>query len=381
MRYVVFQPTFTGTAYDLQIEKGRIAALLAERPGWTVTIASAAAHQLPHPLQSVAIGKGRLSTLRCIWRLAPDTDVLQLLNFHWRALIRAALYRLRNPRGVCYLRISGTTAASLERDERRLRHPLYRWLLRWGFRSIDLVSAESTGLLARFDRFLSLGGVRRLPTRLIVSSCGFDAEAVEDRMARVGAPEDGILYVGRIGVPVKATDVLLAAFRRLREELAVDASLTLVGPVQDGFMESFRRWRDKARAATSSAVSFVGPIWDRGELIERYLRAKVFVICSRSESGPNAFVEAASCGCLLVGTKVGEVADVIAAVGGGWEVEIEDVGGLAQALADAVRAPDGEQARRGRIAAFRRQYSWSGMIDRLAGELEALSRARGGRPA
>lgn len=377
MHYVMFQPTFAATPYDLHVDKGQLPLRLAQRAGWRVTVAATAVYRLPGGLGSVGMGEGRWNSLRCIWRIAGDTDVLQLHNFSWRCLARAVVYKLRNPRGVCYLRLSGSTAATLARDIGRLQHPAYRILLRLGLPSIDLISSESRGLLERFEAFTRRAGLRRMPARLIVSSCGFPPDEVLPRL-QPGPSGTDILFVGRLGAPEKALNVLLSAFQQLREQRGVPATLRLVGDGGPAFEEQFARWAAGVATATAHAVSCPGATWDREALLRHYLDARVFAICSRMESGPNVFVEAASAGCLLTGTPVGMVPDVCDAVGTGWITPVGDAHALAEALAAALRAPDSLEARRERIRRFNAAYSWPDTVDRLAAQLEDLSRAKRG---
>lgn len=377
MRYVLLFPAFTGGAYDLGMDKAIVPALLAQRPGWDVAIASHAAGNVPPGVRSIVYGRGGLASLQCILRLAPTTDVLQLIHFDRNAILRAILYKARNHRGICHVRLGASSVRS-EHLERLAGDRRYTALLRLGLAAVDLVSAETAESLERFRRLVARYPLRHPPETTLVPACGFDTDAVTSHLQKRRAVKTDILFVGRVGAPVKALDVLLAAFQRLHEKHGVAARLDLVGPIQPGFDEVFTRWAAGASDATRSAVSLPGPVWDRGALMDRYLGAKVFVICSRSEGGPNAFVEAASCGCLLVGTPVGQIPDVIRAAGG-WEAPIGDVGALAAALAEAVTAPYSEAMRAERIGRFARAYSWRAVIDRLTAQLTALHQAKEGR--
>ncbi|HVA07254.1 MAG TPA: glycosyltransferase, partial [Acidimicrobiales bacterium] len=376
-RYLLLQPAFTGSPYDLSVDKGIIPTLLAVRYGWDVSIASQRATSLPTGLRSIGFGAGRLDSLRCIWRLAPNTDVLHLVGFNVKTIVRALVYKARNPRGVCYVRLGART--KLTELERLARTPGYGAILRLALGVVDLVSGESAEALSCFRRIVSTCRPRRPPETMLVPSCGYDTNAVLARLHEARDVQAEILFIGRVGAPLKATDILLAAFRRVRENCGVPARLHLVGPLESRFQEMFDQWSKQASQATRAAVSLVGPVWDRGALMGHYLRAKVFVICSRWEGGPNVFAEAASCGCLLVGTPVGQVPDVVHAAGGGWVVSIDDVGALADALAEAVNTTDSESLRMDRIRAFGRQYSWSAVMEALVGRLIAVSKAKGGR--
>lgn len=367
-------PTFTGSAYDLSVDKGILPGLLASRLGWEVTIASAQPASLPAGLRGIHFGDGALASLNCIWRQAPSVDVLHLTHLNWKTVVRALVYRLRNRRGVCFVRLGGHFRAG---ELQRLKSSvLRRAVFRFGLGLMDLVTGESSEALERFAAFAAQCRPRRVPATMLVPSCGFDLDRVVPRMDASRGIGPDILFVGRVGAPIKATDILLEAFRRLREDLHVQAQLRLIGPVQPAFERVLSDWREAATPATRAALTVAGPIWDRAALIDAYLQAKAFVICSYAEGGPNVFVEAASCGCLLVGTPVGQVRDVLAAAGCGWEVPAGDPQALAEALQAAISRPDAWERRLQRMERFAGQYSWPAVIDRLATTLQTLLRQK-----
>ena len=375
MRYMLLMPGFRGDAYYLNVDIGIIPTMLAQRHGWDVSIATETHTDLPSGLRSIAFGPGHLDSLRCIWQTATHYDVLQLMHLTWRTIVRAVVYKARHPQGICYVKLDAgdQTMTSLEH---MLDRPLHRVLLWAGFRAIDLISAESSGILARFRRLMDRCAPADHPALIRLPSCGFEADVVTARLEAADPLKTDILYVGRVGVPVKATDVLLDAFRRLREDLGIPARLDLVGPIDPGFAAIFDDWRAVAREDTRGALSILGPISNRTDIMDRYLGAKVFVMCSRSEGVPNVFVEAASCGCLLVGTPVGQVPDVLSSGACGWQVPIGDSMTLARALGQAIATTDSPPLRVARIRGFAEQFAWSSVVSDLARTLTEQWKAR-----
>ncbi len=265
--------------------------------------------------------------------------------------------------------------------EVQARRPWWRWVYRTGLDVSDVVSVESSEMQKRFVAFMGRCRVCSIPRVALVPSCGFDLETVLARQPLPGAAELDLLYVGRLGPWQKATDVLLEGYRLLRESHRLEASLHLVGRCDKEFDSLLTAWRRRVEPATAAGLKIHGPVADRAELMELYWIAKAFVIASRYEGIPNVVAEAASCGCLLVATPVGQVPDMLRAGAQGWLVPIDDALRLADGLAEALRHADHHEARLRRIQAFKRVYSWPDVIDYLVDILKAGRASRTGGPA
>lgn len=103
-----------------------------------------------------------------------------------------------------------------------------------------------------------------------------------------------LLHIGRLQLKSKAQDVLLDAFRRLREEFP-ELSLALLGEGPDR----------KAIEALVRRYDLVGSVhllgWQQN--VAAYMaRAKALILCSQYEGWPNVLVEAMACGCPVVST-------------------------------------------------------------------------------
>lgn len=373
MRYLVLHPGFAADEYHLNVDMGIIPIRISQR-GWQVFVASDRPANFPNPITNIEFDGAHLGSLRCLRNWARKVDVLHLFHFTWRSIVRAIAFKMLNPAGVVYIKLD-TDEPTMRAMEDGASWFLQRLWYRMGLSSVDVFSAESRDLQSRFENLTRKCGRHR--EVIWIPTCGFDIERVLDQVESNGLTDtshheepSGILYVGRVGAPPKRTDVLLEAFRIFREERGRDGSLDLVGPLYPQATPMLSDWARRASASTKSALHVLGPDYDRDSLIRRYLGAKVFVICSASEAGPNAFVEAASCGCVLVGTPVGQIPDVLASGAKGWMVNIGNVDHLADALGAALAARDSWEQRIARMRAFSKYYSWDAAISRLMDALE-----------
>lgn len=101
----------------------------------------------------------------------------------------------------------------------------------------------------------------------------------------------------------KRLDWLLEAFAAV-SRLHADIRLTIVGsgPVRD----QLEKQRERLGIVTNSHFE---PTTDN--VADWMRRMDIFVLCSESESFPNALLEAMACGCCVVGSRVGGVPELI----------------------------------------------------------------------
>lgn len=119
-------------------------------------------------------------------------------------------------------------------------------------------------------------------------------------------PEE-LLYVG-YRTPVKAIDVLLAAFREIHETRP-GATLRLIGQSPDDAMEA--GWRQlAAELGIASAVSFEAPA-RRTEVAEAMARASLLVHPSRRETFGVAPVEALAAGLPVIAADTGPLREIL----------------------------------------------------------------------
>jgi glycosyltransferase involved in cell wall biosynthesis len=164
-----------------------------------------------------------------------------------------------------------------------------------------------------------------------------------------------ILHVASLS-PVKDQATLLRAFAVVSERLP-DACLHVVG---DGASR-----HDLGRLAeqldVAGRIDWHGAV-DHDQLKDFYRKADLFVLSSLFESQGMVVLEAAACGCPVVGTAVGVLPEL-----GGPTVRPGDVEGLAELMLSVVQDP----GKRAAIVAAQRHALPAFDLDRA---VEALRR-------
>ena len=180
----------------------------------------------------------------------------------------------------------------------------------------------------------------------------------------MGIPDERFVvgWIGRM-TAVKRTDVVLTAFRRLKDD-GVDAVLCMVGDGPDR-----RSVEDLAGELGIMRDSFFpGYQEDVGPFFAAF---DVFVLPSGNEGTPVTAIEALASGCPVVATRVGGVPDVVTDGEDGFLVEPGDVDELATNMARLAN----DSGLRARMAAagrerMRTRYS----VDRLIDDVDRLYR-------
>jgi len=169
-------------------------------------------------------------------------------------------------------------------------------------------------------------------------------------------------WIGRM-TAVKRTDVVLRAFRRLRQE-GVDAVLCMVGDGPD------RRWVEDlaGELGIMRDCLFPGYQEDVGQFFAAF---DVFVLPSGNEGTPVTAIEALASGCPVVATRVGGVPDVVTDGEDGFLVEPGDVDALAARLAQLASDP-GLRATMGGAGRERMRGRYA--VDRLIDDIDRLYR-------
>jgi glycosyltransferase involved in cell wall biosynthesis len=142
--------------------------------------------------------------------------------------------------------------------------------------------------------------------------------------------EPALLAVGRLSRQ-KGFDLLLAAFARLLLDVP-RAHLTIAGTGPD---EAALR-RQARELGIGERVTFRGFVQNPYPLMRA---ADLYVLSSRYEGFPNVALEALACGTPVVATACPGVAALVLPGKNGWLAPVEDVAGLAEALALATRTP------------------------------------------
>ena len=204
------------------------------------------------------------------------------------------------------------------------RSRVNRWLTARALARADRVTVGSRYLHRLAERRVPLEKLRLQPLGV---DPRFSPGSWPPDAPRLGG-DPTLLSVASLS-PVKDHRTLLRAFAMVVRRLP-EARLHLVG---GGRLElEIRQWA--RRSGVTGRVELHGAI-DHGRLADYYRQADVFVQSSRFESQGMAVLEAAACGCPVVGTAVGVLPELcpperVAAPG--------DAGSLAKAL-EAVLVP------------------------------------------
>lgn len=120
--------------------------------------------------------------------------------------------------------------------------------------------------------------------------------------------DDLIITVGRIGNREKNNELLLESFIDFANKND-NWKLELVGPIEEEFHFYIDNYFSK-NPHLRSRVLFSGNIANRDILEDKYRKAKVFALTSRSESFGIVLVEAIANGCFLLSTNFSSAYDI-----------------------------------------------------------------------
>ncbi len=117
----------------------------------------------------------------------------------------------------------------------------------------------------------------------------------------------------------------------------IPASLLIVGEVREG--EDKKLFNEFRESNTENQIIVTGHVPHK-DLPAYYSLMDVFVHPSLRDGMPNAVLEAMACGKTVIATPVGGVLDVIEDEVNGLFVNVNDVQGLAQKIAEVLKQPD-----------------------------------------
>jgi glycosyltransferase involved in cell wall biosynthesis len=233
---------------------------------------------------------------------------------------------------------------SAQLGERELFSKLYHQLLRATDRLTDMVVANSKAIQ---DYLIEREHVPAERTYLCYNGVETSVfyPANEPKPASVAGAS---LVIGTVCAlrPEKRIDLLLRAFAQVRH-LLPGTKLLIVGsgPV----LPQLEALRDELGIAADCVFepskSDVAP-WMRA--------LDIYVMCSESESFPNALLEAMACGCTVVGSRVGGIPELITDGVSGLLFESRNADSLAAALSKLMQDPALRQTFASQAATFAR---------------------------
>ncbi len=163
----------------------------------------------------------------------------------------------------------------------------------------------------------------------------------EDSSPPPKAQSDIIPVIGFVGElrEKKGLATLLPACAQLAKRRHV--SLLIVGEIREG---EDKKFFDEFRSANPQLPIIVTGHVPHNDLPAYYSLMDVFVHPSLRDGMPNAVLEAMACGKTVIATPVGGVVDVIQDGVNGYFVNVNDAGGLAEKMAEALSQPGKREA-------------------------------------
>jgi glycosyltransferase involved in cell wall biosynthesis len=191
---------------------------------------------------------------------------------------------------------------SAQLGERELFSKTYHRLLRWTDRLADVVVANS-----QYIQQYLINREHVPAARTYLCHNGFEPSVFHPSAdPKPQAVADASLVIGAICAlrPEKRLDLLLQAFAKVRH-LQPGLKLLIVGsgPVLPRLQALSHELGIAAACVFEPSKTDVAP-WMRA--------LDIYVMCSETESFPNALLEAMACGCAVVGSQVGGVPELIA---------------------------------------------------------------------
>lgn len=183
-------------------------------------------------------------------------------------------------------------------------------------------------------------------------------ERIAATRARLDAPGGYLLCAGTLE-PRKGIDTLLDAWELLARENTMPVPLVLVGPYGWGSSHLVRRLEE----LRPRGVRYLGRV-ERGELVELFQAARVFVYPSSYEGFGFPAAEALACGVPVVATSASSLPEVVGDAG--LLVEPADAAALATALRSLLSNPALERTLVERAAAQAGRFTWAGAADQTA---------------
>lgn len=288
--------------------------------------------------------------VRWLRRVKPDAV---LLTSWKRAALSAALARAaRAPRIV--LRVGGEHHSRRGTGDALRQRALRDW--------VDAVYVNSQSLRDHLLAYAPALPPERV--HVILNAIPPFTGTAKDIRAEIGVPPGTcIIFSAGALEPRKAYDTLLTAFAALSHP-HVHLAIAGDGPDRAALL---------SRANTFGMADRVHLLGQRKDVRALLPSADVFALASRSDSMPNAVLEAAAAGLPIVSTAVPGVPEALGprvdAPAAGWIVPIDDAAALAAALDESL---DPGARSRGDLARHRMQHDHS--PDVLVDHVEALLR-------
>ncbi|PAB60661.1 glycosyltransferase [Anaeromicrobium sediminis] len=256
--------------------------------------------------------------------LAQNAKKIDILQIYWlipRTFNWIKIYKYINPKGKVYLKLDENVRIKNKNFDKIFNKTNINIL-----NQCDLISVETKELYEYINKNWSLK-VAYIPN-------GFFAYDYENRMdVKYEEKENIICTVGRIGNNLKATEILMEAFKIASTHIP-NWTLKIIGSIEKGF-ETYIENFFKESPNLKDKIIFTGKIIDRERLKKEYDKSKIFCLTSRSESFCIALAEAISSGCYIISSNIVSANDITDNQKYGDIFEIDNIEQLSQLLIHA----------------------------------------------
>lgn len=230
---------------------------------------------------------------------AKKIDVLNLYHITSRRnILWILVYKLANPKGKIHLKLDADyrMVDLIDFNPKRLKGKIKRYILK---EKVDLYTVESETMKNILEEKWKIE-MKIIPNGIYREN--------EISPAKSEDKQKIFLTVGRLGTEQKATEDILTAFEKIKDE--TNWNLILAGNVEDKFKKYIENYF-KVNPELKNRVRFTGNISNPDVLTQLYKKASVFVLPSRWESFAIVLLEALECGeQLIVSDQVPSANDI-----------------------------------------------------------------------
>lgn len=278
---------------------------------------------------------------------AEHIDVLHLYYINVRNFTWIKTYKSLNPKGRVYLKLD----AGFGLDSIPLNDALIEAL-----NLCKLVSVESKATAQYISDKWNFN-IEYLPNGW------YDFNSIKD--VEYKEKENIICTVTRVGVPEKACEVLMEAFRIAFPYIS-DWQLRIIGPLEvPDFNEYIKDFFVK-HPHLKDKIIFTGYITNKFELEKEYRKTKIFCLPSRSESFGIVLVEAGRYGCYIICSNLPAAMDVTDNKRYGDIFQIDNINELASLLVKHCKMEQELKTNCEAVQKFAKEnFSWIGICKKI----------------
>lgn len=245
------------------------------------------------------------SVFKYLWKNAKQIDVLNLYYLKY-SILYGALYKMRNPHGILYVKLDMDADAMIQRESDKIngiRNLVYKLYLR---HIVDIVSVESQ----KDTNYCQTRYGIRSPKLQYIPNGIDDYFTQKNHIALKPFDEKENLFitVARIGTPQKNNELMLEALEKIGD--LNGWKFLFIGNIEESFQVKIASFYER-NPQLKESVHFLGVCTDRKKLFEFYNCAKVFCLTSRYESFGIVNVEAQWFGDYIITTPISSASDFI----------------------------------------------------------------------